>query len=273
MFRRKDKPHHELVGAKLDNFLIDFADLYLAKKFKKCVKLAESYLKKYPYDIHVNKNLIDAYSATGNHEKNKVILENAIRHHPKDPTFRLSLSKTYMELSEYTKMVDVLKEGADLGLDFDHVCSEDTFMTSLENAKDMLCEQHPNGQKITEIADALKKEEDNAIHCMKKLGVRGVIVAHQKDHDSVRYALNLLEERRESFIEMNHIKLVRIIDEQVDKIEAIIDSWDDHHSNNAQSLDNQITPEQSLEILKLRLAEGKITKEEFLELKSIMEEN
>ena len=78
---------------------------------------------------------------------------------------------------------------------------------------------------VKDLQDEYRNEEESAIHCIKKIGVRAVIVAHQKDYDSVRYALNVFEERRESCIEKNHIRLVRIIDEQVDKIESIIDGW------------------------------------------------
>jgi hypothetical protein len=265
----------ELKGAELDTFTIDFADLYLAKKFEDCVRLAESYLKKYPYDIHVNKNLIDAYFSTGNIKKSKIILENAIKHHPKNAYFRSHLAGVYSNLSEPEKMASVLREGIELGLEFEAGCSEEEYMRSLENAEKQLSLKETGGKKYQELEEIVRKEEERSIVCAKRMGYFALIIAKKTDYDGTNYALELLYDKRDESSEMNHVRVVKALDEQIKKIEFVIDSWetDGSQSKNNNSPNNSKNNESSLNILKFRLASGEITNEEFLELTSVIEEN
>jgi tetratricopeptide (TPR) repeat protein len=251
LFGKKDKSNPELKGRKLNKFHNDFADLFLAEKFEKCVELAESYLEKYPYDIHVNKNLVDAYSSTGNYEKNKTILENAIKHHPKSAYFRKHLANVYSELFEFEKMVEVLKEGLELELEFEAGSLEEEYMKTLEKAEGMQFHQR------------------ESIHCIKEIGARGVLFAYDKDYGTVRHCLNILEERRESALENDSVKTLEEIDRHMDKIKKIMGSWDVNQSKDTQIQNNHTSDESLIEVLKSKLTSGEITKEEYNNLKSI----
>ncbi len=255
LFGKKDKLNPELKGRELNKFHNDFADLYLAKKFEKCVELAESYLEKYPYDIHVNKNLVDAYSSTGNYEKNKTILENAIKHHPKSAYFRKHLANVYSELFEFEKMVKVLKQGLELELEFEAGSSEEEYLETLERAEGM------------------KFHQEESIRCIKEMGVRGVLVAYARNYDDVQHVLNVLEEIRENALENDHVKKLEEVDRQMDKIKKIMGSWDVNQFKDTQIQNDHTSDESLLEVLKSKLTSGEITKEEYDKLKSVWEDD
>ena len=132
-----------------------------------------------------------------------------------------------------------------------------------------------NEMSLGELQSVWHKEEERAIVCAKRMGYFALIIAKKKDYDGTNYALELLYDKRDESSEMNHVRVVKALDEQIKKIEFVIDSWetDGSQSKNNNSPNNSKNNESSLNILKFRLASGEITNEEFLELTSVIEEN
>lgn len=84
-------------------------------------------------------------------------------------------------------------------------------------------------EKIEENIDNLYKERDkhisSGIREMKKLGNLGVYYARQKDESVTLYVLDSMETEKEYAKSHNIPQFVKVIDEQIDRIEAIKDTW------------------------------------------------
>jgi hypothetical protein len=84
-------------------------------------------------------------------------------------------------------------------------------------------------EKIEENIDNLYIERDkhisSGIREMKKLGNLGVYYARQKDESLTLYVLDSMETEKEYASSHNIPQFVKVIDEQIDRIEAIKDTW------------------------------------------------
>jgi hypothetical protein len=76
-----------------------------------------------------------------------------------------------------------------------------------------------------ELQDKYNEEEERALVCVRRMGYFSLIIAKKRDFDGTNYALELLYNKRDSTTKMNHVRLVKAIDEQIDKVEAVIDGW------------------------------------------------
>ena len=130
-----------------------------------------------------------------------------------------------------------------------------------------------NEMSLGELQSVWHKEEERSIVCAKRMGYFALIIAKKTDYDGTNYALGLLYDKRDESSEMNHVRVVKALDEQIKKIEFVIDSWDTntHQSNDILITNDSTNNERSLNLLKFRLTSGEITTEEFLELKTATE--
>jgi tetratricopeptide (TPR) repeat protein len=221
LFGRKNKSDNEIKGSKLEKFEIDFADLWLGGKFADCVELAESFSIKYPNNIQVIKNLNDAYTSAGNYEKNKIMLENAIKYYPKNPYIRRGLANSCSELSLPEMAVNVLREGLGTGLDFDSDCSEKQYTDFLERMETIW----KNDKEIKQIEEErdimqieLDRDQDTIDQGISELGDIGVTSVFDGDRAVTEISLDKLDMIRIKGEKMDQIQTRDMAIRQIERI-------------------------------------------------------
>ena len=254
----------------LENFKTEFKELYYKAKFSKCLKLAKSFYKKYPNHLDVIKNLSDAYMSKKQFWENKKMLESSLEMYPNVAFIRLLLSITYGQLKLDDLCAKILINGLSSKIIFDERCSDVTYLTKIDTAMQKI------QQPITpEFIQSFKTHKE--IPELEKF-----LDINLSTIDLDRELLKDLNKKSDSFKTKPIFAVrTRITQQSINRLQKeneLICSQIDYLRRNYRGTPkirnkSKNTLDDPLQVLKLRLAKGEITKEEYEDLTSTIDES
>jgi len=280
LFGRKKKPDDELNDSTLYQFLGDYADLYTKKKYDECLKLGESFYEQYPNNLDVIKNICEINLKKENYEKCKILLNKGLEQYPGNSYLIYYLSIVFYELDDVKMASNILREGLKT-IYWDADCTEQrykNFLTTLENIMTVSDENYEGDEtitdiRITQIDQAIDENHTQTLWLMEKkkeyLNKKTWAIASQSDIEIEGWE-DLEMDVDEELKQIRNERIVlqkerqKIIDENNSKEQDI-------HNSQKNPIPN--LNDDPVVLLKLRLAKGEITKEEFQDLKSTLEDD